>query len=816
MDAANISVIKYEQVCSMTNTADINTQYKLHFGARLMLLYKNMRTLAAGSVLVALLVVGVLYSKISTPLLFTWLVTVVIINAIRVRRAHTFNLVPDGERENKHWRLQAVFLSLAHGVAWGILAIIVIETGDYMSQGIMAATLLGMSAIAMSMTAYFLPVFLAFMLPALLPVATGFLLSHGVQDTLSPFMLVVTAICVLPFIALKVQRIVIDTLDIADRNRELSGSLEIQTQERMVVQNHLRILNEQHRQLLQSTNEGIIGVDREGQCTFVNMAALEILGFAENEFLHADVHKLIQHTHADGGAYHLHTSPIYHAYQDGRNSHVTTDILFRKDGSSFPAEYSASPLIDNSQVMGAVIMFRDVTDARAMSSRLEFLAKHDTLTGLYNRKSFEHKLQELIGSSSIDDSKHVLCYLDIDQFKIINDTCGHQAGDLLLQKLSRLMHNHIRQSDYLARLGGDEFGLLLQNCTLIQAVRIIEKLFDVVREYRFEWKEAVFSINMSVGVVEINKQTESSISALSHADSACYMAKESGRNRMHIYRVNDSAIAKRHDEMKWVAKIQEALEEDRFFLMQQPIVDTALTRNEHKHFEVLVRMKGKNGETIAPCEFIPPAERYNLMSKIDRWVIKSVFEWMQDHPEELEAISFCAINLSGQSLTDELMLDYIVEAMAEYQIPGEKLCFEITETTAIQNFEHAKGLMDDLKVYGCQFALDDFGSGMSSFSYLKTLAVDYLKIDGSFVKDILTDSHNRAIVEAINQVGQAMGKKTIAEFVENQEIRNELEKIGVDLVQGYGISHPIPLVVNDESVLTSADVIKLEPAIQIN
>ena len=266
----------------------------------------------------------------------------------------------------------------------------------------------------------------------------------------------------------------------------------MQTLERVVAQDHLRILNEQHRQLLQSTNEGVLGVDREGLCSFINTAGLEILGFSEEEFLHAVVHKLIHHTTNDGDPYLLHNCPIHQAYEDGRNSHVTTDIMFRKDGSSFPAEYSASPLIDNGIVLGAVVMFRDVTDSRAMSRRLEFLARHDALTGLYNRKSFENKLQELIGSSSIEESQHVLCYLDIDQFKIINDTCGHQAGDLLLQKISRLMHNHIRHSDYLARLGGDEFGLLLQNCTLMQAVRIIEKLFEVVRDYRFEWEKAVF------------------------------------------------------------------------------------------------------------------------------------------------------------------------------------------------------------------------------------------------------------------------------------------------------------------------------------
>ena len=786
------------------------THRQLHLGARLTLLYKNMEVLAAGSVMVACLVVGLLYNKIAAPILLVWLLSILLINAVRFQSTRKFSQTPLIEQERRYWRIRAILLSLVHGIAWGALVIVVIKYADSSSQGMMAAILLGMSAIATPMTAYFMPVFLAFMLPTLLPVATGFLLSQGANLAFNPLMLVVTAICVLPMIAWKVQRVVIDTLDIAQRNRELSGSLEVQTLERVVAQDHLRILNEQHRQLLQSTNEGVLGVDREGLCSFINTAGLEILGFSEEEFLHADVHKLIHHTTNDGDPYLLHNCPIHQAYEDGRNSHVTTDIMFRKDGSSFPAEYSASPLIDNGIVLGAVVMFRDVTDSRAMSRRLEFLARHDALTGLYNRKSFENKLQELIGSSSIEESQHVLCYLDIDQFKIINDTCGHQAGDLLLQKISRLMHNHIRHSDYLARLGGDEFGLLLQNCTLMQAVRIIEKLFEVVRDYRFEWEKAVFSINMSVGVVEINQQTESSVSALSHADSACYMAKESGRNRMHIYRVNDSAIAKRRDEMEWVAKIQKALEEDRFFLMQQPIVDTSPTSSEHKHFEILVRMKDIDGETISPIHFIPPAERYNLMSKIDRWVINSVFQWMQSHPDELEFITFCAINLSGQSLTDELMLDYIVESMVKYKIPGEKLCFEITETAAIQNFEHAKELIDDLKIHGCQFALDDFGSGMSSFSYLKNLAVDYLKIDGSFVKDILTDPHNRAIVEAVNQVGQSMGKKTIAEFVENNEIRDELDKIGVDFVQGYGIMAPVPLVTEDEIVLLNENVVELE------
>lgn len=450
-------------------------------------------------------------------------------------------------------------------------------------------------------------------------------------------------------------------------------------------------------------------------------------------------------------------------------------------------------LVGNERQQGRLLLVcEDVTEARLLSEQLSYQASHDALTGLANRSEFDRYIKNAVTLALTDNSEHALCYLDLDQFKVVNDTCGHLAGDELLRQLGDLLRKHVRQYDFVARLGGDEFGVLMYNCTLHQASLACEKLRDVVRDFRFAWEDRSFTIGVSIGVSSINKKSSNAVNLLKEADAACYAAKDRGRNRVHVFSPDDQELALRHGEMQWVAKIQQGLENDLFCLYGQPIVPL-LKPDDGLHFEALIRYRNGKGPIVPPGAFLPAAERYNLACAIDRWVISHLFEWIANRPAFQDQLSICAVNLSGLSLSDETMQAFISEQFSLWGIPTYKICFEITETAAIANLSCATRFINQLRDRGCLFSLDDFGSGLSSFAYLKNLPVDFLKIDGLFVKDILEDKVDLAMVRAINEVGHIMGKKTIAEFVENEQIFNVLYELGVDYAQGYGISEPVPL-----------------------
>lgn len=439
-----------------------------------------------------------------------------------------------------------------------------------------------------------------------------------------------------------------------------------------------------------------------------------------------------------------------------------------------------------------LIVCEDITETRLLNEQIAYQADHDSLTGLANRNKFDRYLKRAITLAHHKNTEHALCYLDLDQFKIINDTCGHLAGDELLRQLGELLRKHIRQYDFVARLGGDEFGILMYNCSATQAVQACEKLRDLIKDFDFAWEDRRFTVGVSIGVSSINIVSGNAVDLLKEADAACYAAKEKGRNRVHVFRPDDEELAMRRGEMQWVEKIRQGLEQNRFLLYGQPIVPLHNTK-EGLHFEVLLRYRDDRGNIIPPGAFLPAAERYNLASELDRWIIATLLEWLSSHPDFLKTLTLCSINLSGLSLSDETMLKYISEQFERWAIPTDKLCFEITETAAISNFSYATNFINQLKAQGCLFSLDDFGSGLSSFAYLKNLPVDYLKIDGLFVKDILDDQVDLAMVKSINEVGHVMNKKTIAEFVENEAIFNLLKTLGIDYAQGYGIGKPVPL-----------------------
>jgi len=465
--------------------------------------------------------------------------------------------------------------------------------------------------------------------------------------------------------------------------------------------------------------------------------------------------------------------------------------LRRRDGRQLAIADSAAPIRDRAgRVIGAILVFQDVTPTRRLANQLSYQATHDALTGLYNRREFEDQIKSALDSARSENAQHVLCYLDLDQFKIVNDTCGHVAGDELLRQLAGLLQKSVRDSDVIARLGGDEIGILIKYCELDMARRIADEIRIRVKNFRYCWEDRTFEIGACIGVVAVTPDSRSVAELLSAADMACYAAKDLGRNRVHVYQPDDRELEQRRGEMQWVSRITQAMDEDRFCLYYQPVI--ALDGTSPPLYEMLVRLRAKDGTLVPPMAFIPAAERYGIMSALDRWVVRRALDYV-GKATRMRAGCTCAINLSGQSLSDETFLQFVVDEIEHSGASPERLCFEVTETTAVANLGRATEFISTLRARGCRFALDDFGSGLSSFAYLKNLEVDFLKMDGGFVQDMLNDPLDRAMVEAVNQIGHVMGVRTIAEFVENQDVLNALRALGVDYAQGFHIAQPKPM-----------------------
>ncbi|MBL4638672.1 MAG: EAL domain-containing protein [Proteobacteria bacterium] len=532
---------------------------------------------------------------------------------------------------------------------------------------------------------------------------------------------------------------------------------------------------------------GVAQIDsKTGEFVKINKKYCDIVGYTEAEMLALTVPKI---THPDD----LHQD--FNNMEQLFNREVTEFSIAKrylhKNGTIVWVNLNVSPMWDDSEEPSYYVgVVEDITDAHKLSEQLSHQASHDALTGLVNRREFELRAEHLISTVRKDRDEHALCFIDIDQFKVVNDTCGHIAGDEMLRQISKLLQDLVRQRDTLARLGGDEFGVLMKHCSLEQAQHLTTVMQKTIQDYHFVWEGYSFNIEASMGLVPITKLTPNLTEVLKNADAACYVAKDMGRNRLHVYHPDDAELAQRQGQIQWISRLNQALEEDRFCLYAQPIVP--LDDSNSIHYEILIRKVDENGKIIPPGGFLPAAERYNLITQIDRWVITNTFRLLAENPDFLEQIHFISINLSGQSLTEQNMLDFIVTQFNETGISGDKICFEITETAAILNLSTATTFISTLKKLGCWFALDDFGSGLSSFAYLKNLPVDYLKIDGMFVKDIVDDPIDHAMVKSINEIGQVMGMQTIAEFVENDEIKGMLREIGVNFAQGYGIGKPQP------------------------
>jgi diguanylate cyclase (GGDEF)-like protein/PAS domain S-box-containing protein len=490
------------------------------------------------------------------------------------------------------------------------------------------------------------------------------------------------------------------------------------------------------------------------------------------------------------------SNPVQQCLEQGRTIGLANHTLLKsRDGKEFSIQDSAAPIRDrNGEIIGVVLVFNDVTESRRMAREITYHARHDALTGLVNRRELEHRLNRVLETVISEDNSHAFCYLDLDQFKVINDTCGHMAGDELLRQLGSLLLDIIRKRDTVARLGGDEFAVLMEHCTIEKAEKIANTIRKKIDAYKFIWEGKPFNIGVSIGLVPITPASKSIANILSTADAACYAAKSQGRNRVTIYYDdNDDVVSKYYGDMQWVSRINESLKEERFLLYTQTIFPIDPGGSCPPLHELLIRMD-ENNIIIPAHEFLPAAERYNLSTQIDRWVLDCAKDWFNQNPEYMNHPScLFTINLSGHSLGDIDFLSYVINQLEDGSLRPETICFEITETATIANLTSAVEFMNRLKELGCKFALDDFGSGFSSFAYLKTLPIDFLKIDGMFVKDIVNDQIAFSMVKSINEIGHIMGMRTIAEGVENQGMLDKLKDIGVDYAQGFGISNPQPL-----------------------
>jgi diguanylate cyclase (GGDEF)-like protein/PAS domain S-box-containing protein len=540
---------------------------------------------------------------------------------------------------------------------------------------------------------------------------------------------------------------------------------------------------------LQSIGDAVISTDADGRIEYINPVAESLTAWSLAEARGrpiGDVLNLVNEITREPIE-----NPLICALGRGEaGAPVDHSVLITRAGQEVAIQESAAPICDRQgRVIGAVIVFHDVTKERRLKRALSYQASHDALTGLINRREFDNRLHAAVLSAQRGEGAYALLYIDLDQFKVVNDTCGHQAGDRLLRDVTGLLQTRVRASDTIARLGGDEFGVLLEGCTPEQASRIADGVRQAIKDYRFMWGASTLSVGASVGVVQIRAETESVAAVMSAADIACYAAKDEGRNRIHVYEAD--GVSNRHREMHWVARVTRAAEENRLELFFQPIVRIGSEGSPDFH-ELTVRLRDDDGRLVPPSEFIPAAERYNVMSIIDRWVVVRAVELLKHRRDTQRSLPMLAVNLSGTSLNEQSFAEFVLQTVGEPEI-ASALCFEITETAAVTSLSNAAFFMRELKARGCRFSLDDFGTGLSSFMYLKTLPVDYLKIDGQFISQIATDAVDRSMVEAISKVGRALGIATVAECVESEAVLEELKRIGVDFAQGYYIANPLPI-----------------------
>ena len=545
---------------------------------------------------------------------------------------------------------------------------------------------------------------------------------------------------------------------------------------------------------LESIAEGVITTDNEGRIDYMNLSAESLIGTNRDDAAGHRIGELF--TLVDDADRRPLGDPVERSLAMRRRVNMgRRAVMVSTDGEQeHSVEITASPIRGpGSSISGTVVVFHDVGEIRGLTRKMSYQATHDPLTGFINRREFERRLDEAMDSAHSEEAVHMLFYMDLDRFKAVNDSCGHIAGDSMLREVANLIKEQVRDSDFVGRLGGDEFGALLIGCPISKARQIASDICNAIADYRFVWKDKIFNIGISIGLVEISHVSGSLQDVMSAADSACYVAKQEGRGKVHVYSAHDESIARERGDIQWLRQLQTALHEDKFELAVQPIIAMSGGVESGPSVEVLIRLPDRHGRTANTAEFLHPAERYQLMPQIDRWVVKAALTAISSGEIKISSGRSCAINLSGQTLGDESFLAYVVDALDHTGVLPTSVCFEVTETAILSNVQHAQRFIEVLHGIGCEFSLDDFGSGLGSFSSLKHLPIDYLKIDGSYTRNVQSDLINQEMVSAMIKLARTMEFRIVAEQVENQQDFDWLRNNGVDFVQGHFIEAPVVL-----------------------
>jgi len=793
------------------------------------LLYAQLPSALIGTTIVGALVLLVLWHDVPRYWLLPWAGVLAVATALRVALRRAYFRRPDENPDEAAWARRFLAGALVSGIVWGVAGVFPIRDGAQLEELFLLFVLAGLAAGAMSTLSAYRGAYAAFLLPAIAPFGVKLLTREGDMYVAMGAMLALFVV-LMSMISARHYRSVVDSLRFRFANRDLladltvaheqqqavNKALEEQVRERQRIgealqraydelelkvrerteqlaqaNDVLRHEKELFRVTLASIGDAVITTDAWARITYLNAVAERMTGWQDAS---AHGRPLAEVFHAVGDTSQASVEDLTMRCLSSNANVVLVDrsVMVGRDQRKRHVDMSVAAIRDGrNATIGVVLVLRDVTQERALNQQLAHQATHDALTGLVNRPEFERRLAALIPSAG-SRTPHALLYLDLDQFKVVNDTCGHAAGDDLLRQVAALMRTKLRAGDTLARLGGDEFGVLLGHCSVNEARRIANDLRELLQGFRFAWADKSFTIGVSIGLVPITHPGDTLAGLFSAADSSCYAAKEMGRNRVHVYHAGDSVLAQRDGEMRWMPRIQQALAESRFSLYWQPIQHLSGEDSGVPRGEVLLRMLDESGRVVLPGAFLPAAERYGLMLSIDRWVVEHSLAALSAQDSEGRAGVF-SINISGHSLGSSEFLDFVGDALDDRRVRADKVCFEITETSAASELGHALRFIDALKGRGCRFALDDFGTGLSSFSYLKMLPIDYLKIDGAFVAGLMTNDVDKAMVEAVHHIGHMMGLETIAECVDRDGIMPALRRIGVDYAQGYALGHPRPL-----------------------
>lgn len=754
--------------------------------------------------LVAAVLIYTLLSAANTRILFGWYVVFIAIVALRYFTMRLYFASPTRYYRPRKWGRLFLLGSTAAGLWWGITASVFFPAEQPVQQSVILFVAVGITSGGFSFICYRRAVYTLFTLSVLAPLA-WVLFAQGDSTHSILGMLTLVSIGLILFGADRLYRASFHAFELTQERRRLIAGLSDakqrlelanahllqQIHDRQEVESVLHREKEMAQITLESIGDGVITTDIGGLVQYMNPVAERLTGW-RNEAARGRRLEQVFHVIDDVTREPLQglLEQCFHGAVDVEPANSAM-LLRRGDATAFAVQISVAPILDKQNApVGAVLVFHDFTALKKMANELSHQAQHDPLTGLLNRRGFEIELRKILDSAWAPGRQCALCYLDLDEFKIVNDTCGHAAGDSLLQQLTALLRSRLRDSDVFARLGGDEFGVLLQGCSLERARTIADNLRQVASSFRFRWEDKVFEVGVSIGLVPISAD-DSVANLLQAADSACYIAKDKGRNMIHVYQPDDQALVERRGEMHWVQRIQHALNSGRFVLFAQAVAEVAGSSTVPAYREVLIRMLDEQDKPVAPGIFLPAAERYHLMQAIDRYVLRRALQMML--AGEIDHDTVLGINISGQSLGKLEFHNYALELIRHSGVAPERLVFEITETSAIANMSLALEFMRKLRQLGCKFALDDFGSGLSSFSYLKTLPVDYLKMDGSFIIEMADDPVSYAMTEAINRLGQILGVATIAECVENEAVLTRLRELGVNYAQGYYFEKPQPL-----------------------